>query len=42
MEQTYRRMEDLKPLLVGTNQEFVEKGLKLIVEMCKYLILKTC
>ena len=41
--QRYHRMEDLKPLLVGTKPGFCkERGLKLIVEKCKYLTLKTC
>ena len=41
--QRYRRMEDLKLLLVDTLPGFwKERALKLIIEKCKYLTLKTC
>ena len=44
MGQRYRRMEDLKSLLpVFTKPRFCKgRGLKLIVEKCKYLTLGTC
>ena len=40
--QKYRRMEDLKSLPGGKKPGFCkERGLKLIVEKCKYLTLET-